>query len=548
MSTPAPRPAPPPSSHRSHHPDSVLFNGTVHPLDRPGHTQSALAVKGEHILAAGSDSAILALAGPDTETLNLEGATVLPGLTDAHIHLKKYARALAQVDCGTETAESCLARVADRAGIFGSASDWILGHGWDQNAWGRFGTKGELDAASGRHPAYLTAKSLHAAWANSAAMQLAGIGPETPDPPGGSIQRDEAGQPTGILFEAAMSLVASEISDQGASSLRDDLAMAQERLWSMGLTGVHDFDPQDCFIAIQGLREEGRLGLRIVKNILVEDLPAALDVGLRSGFGDPWIRIGGIKVFADGALGPHTAAMLQPYEGEPGNLGVLLKDEEELVSLATSAADGGLAMTIHAIGDRANHAVLDAYESLRQYELDHRLPRLRHRIEHVQLLHPDDIGRLQSLGLVASMQPIHALSDRNMADKYWGDRVTRAYAWKTQHDLGTPLAFGSDAPVESPNPFLGIYAAVTRGPLPEHPELGPWHPEESIPLWDALRAYTLGPAFASHQEGSVGTLAPGKLADLIVVDKDPFASAAESLLEVNVLGTMVGGSWRLRRF
>jgi hypothetical protein len=379
-------------------------------------------------------------------------------------------------------------------------------------------------------------------------MQLARIGPETPDPPGGSIQHDEAGQPTGILFEAAMSLVASEISDPGGSSLRDDLAMAQERLWSMGLTGVHDFDPKDCFIAVQGLREEGRLGLRIVKNILVEDLPEALEVGLRSGFGDPWIRIGGIKVFADGALGPHTAAMLRPYEGEPGNLGVLLKDEEELASLATSAADGGLAMTIHAIGDRANHAVLNAYESLRQYELVHGLPRRRHRIEHVQLLHPDDIDRLRSLGLVASMQPIHALSDRNMADQYWGDRVTRAYAWKTQHDLGTPLAFGSDAPVESPNPFLGIYAAVTRGPLPENLELGPWHPEERIPLWDALRAYTYGPAFASHQEESVGTLVPGKVADLIVVDKDPFTSVAKSLLEVNVLGTMVGGTWRLRRF
>jgi hypothetical protein len=438
--------------------------------------------------------------------------------------------------------------VGDRAGLIGSASDWILGHGWDQNLWGRFGARDELNAVTGRHPAYLTAKSLHAAWANSVALKVAGIGPETPDPPGGSIQRDETGQPTGILFEAAMGLVAAKISDEGGPSLRDDLAMAQERLWAMGLTAVHDFDPKDCFVAIQGLREEGRLGIRIVKNILVDDLPAALEVGLRTGFGDSWIRIGGIKIFADGALGPHTAAMLRPYEGEPGNLGVLLKDEEELVSLATSAADGGLAMTIHAIGDRANHAVLNAYESLRQYELDHQLPRHRHRIEHVQLLHPDDLGRLLSLGLVASMQPIHALSDRAMADRYWGDRVTRAYAWRTQQDLGTPLAFGSDAPVESPNPFLGIYAAVTRGPMPDHHELGPWHPEQSIPLWDALRAYTYGPAFASHQEQSTGTLVPGKLADLIVVDKDPFASAARDLLELKVLGTMVGGRWKLRRF
>lgn len=547
MSTPAPHNAPP-ISHSSHHPDAVLFNGTIHPLDQPKNTFSALALKGEHIVAAGPDSSIRALAGRDTEMIDLEGNAVLPGLTDSHIHLKKYAHALAQVECGTDTPEACLAHVADRAKLLGSASDWILGHGWDQNVWGRFGTRDELDAVTGQHPAYLTAKSLHAGWANSAALQLAGIGPDTADPPGGNIQRDENKLPTGILFEAAMGRVAAVVPDGGGRSLRDDLAMAQERLWAMGLTGVHDFDPADCFVALQGLREEGRLGLRIVKNILADDLPAALGIGLRTGFGDSWIRIGGIKVFADGALGPHTAAMVQPYEGEPGNLGVLLKDEEELVSLATSAADGGLAMTIHAIGDRANHAVLNAYESLRQYEQDHQLPRHRHRIEHVQLLHPDDLGRLAALDLVASMQPIHALSDRNMADRYWGERVTRAYAWRTQQDLGTVLAFGSDAPVESPNPFLGIYAAVTRAPLPEHSELEPWHPEQCIPLWNALRAYTFGAAFASCQEEIAGTLVPGKLADLIVLDKDPFTSAAEDLLKLKVLGTMVGGRWKIRQF
>ncbi len=366
--------------------------------------------------------------------------------------------------------------------------------------------------------------------------------------PAARYERDEQGRPTGVLFEGAMAMVASKISDNGGDSLPDDLARAQERLWRMGLTGAHDFDGRDCFVALQQLREEGRLGLRVVKNILVDDLEAALKTGLRTGFGDPWLRIGNIKIFADGALGPHTAAMLQPYEGEPDNLGILLKDEEELLSLATSAADGGLAMTVHAIGDRANHAVLNAFEGLRQHELKEHLPRRRHRIEHVQLLHPDDLGRLGALDLVASMQPIHALSDRAMADKYWGKRVAHAYAWKTQLDQGTQLAFGSDAPVDSPDPFLGIYAAATRGPLPQSQEMGAWHPEQTIPVWDAIRAYTSGPAFASYQELLAGCLLPGRLADLIVVQEDPMAVPPENLLDVHRLGTMVGGVWRLREF
>lgn len=532
----------------THHPETILHHGTIHPLDLPGHVASALAIKGDRILAIGEEASVLDLAGPETEIVDLDGLTVLPGLTDAHIHLKKFAQSLSQVDCATWTPQACLERVAARASELTDPDAWILGHGWDQNVWGRFGNLDELDSASHGHPTYLTARSLHAGWANSAALHLAGIGPETEDPPGGQLQRDATGRTTGILFEGAMGMVASVVRQSNQDSLPDQLAKAQDRLWAMGLTGIHDFDGKDCFVAIQELREQGRLGLRVVKNILVDDLSAALDLGVRTGFGDAWIRIGSIKVFADGALGPHTAAMLQPYLGEPDNLGILLKDEEEITSLATAAAEGGLGMTIHAIGDRANHAVLNAYEALRKYEMQHHLPHLRHRIEHVQLLHPDDIGRLRTLDLVASMQPIHALSDRVMAETYWGDRVTFAYAWKTQLDQGTTLAFGSDAPVESPDPFLGIYAAVTRGPLPEQEPMDPWHPELAIPLWDALRAYTSGPAVAGNQEHLVGALLPGRLADLIVTDQDVFAVPAADLLQVHVLGTMVGGTWRMRRF
>ncbi len=548
MSTPVPRPSPLPSNAGSHYPDTIIHSGTIHILDRPEHVVPALAIKGERVLDAGPESSILPLAGPGTAMVNLGGKTALPGLTDSHIHLMKFARSLAQVDCGTGSPAACLERVAARAADLGTSQDWILGHGWDQNVWGRFGTRDELDAATGTHPAYLTAKSLHAGWANSQALRLAGIDRTRADPTGGTIQRDRNGRPTGILFEGAMALVATKIADGGGASQQDDLASAQDRLWALGLTGVHDFDGRDCFSALQVLREEGRLGLRIVKNILAADLPAALDLGLRTGFGDPWLRIGNIKIFADGALGPHTAAMLRPYEGEADNLGVLLKDEEEIAAVGMSAAAGGLAMTIHAIGDRANHAVLNAYEGLRQYESQHHLPRRRHRIEHVQLLHPDDLGRLRALDLIASMQPIHALSDRMMADQYWGDRVTHAYAWRTQLDLGTQLTFGSDAPVESPDPFLGIYAAVTRRPLPGDPAQSAWHPEQCISVWDAFRAYTFGPAFASRQENEGGCLLPGFLADLIVLEDDPFAVPPEKLLQMEILGTMIGGVWRRKQF
>jgi predicted amidohydrolase YtcJ len=548
MSMPAPPPSTsPPESHSDWHPDVILHNTTAYILDRPGHKAQAIAIKDGRVLDQGDTDRILHLAGPQTALQDVGGGVILPGLTDAHIHLRKYAQSMAQVDCGTDTPEETLQRLSARARAT-APGGWITGHGWDQNLWGRFGTLSELDAATGDHPTYLTAKSLHAAWANSAALRIADIDSATDDPPGGSLSRDQHNRPTGILFEAAMALVSSRIQDLSPSSLADDLAAAQEDLWRMGLTGVHDFDGVGCFVALQQLREEDRLGLRVVKNILADDLEYALGIGLRTGFGDPWIRVGNVKLFADGALGPHTAAMLSPYETEPDNVGVLMLDEEDIMATATLAVDAGLAMTIHAIGDLANHTVLNALESLRGYESAHGLSHHRHRIEHLQLLHPDDRDRPQALDVIASMQPIHALSDRAMADAYWGDRVEHAYAWRSQLERGTQLAFGSDAPVDSPNPFLGLYAATTRAPLPGQESQGAWHPEECIPLWDALQAYTYGPAYASRQEHLAGSLLPGRLADLVVLDQDIFHNPPEALLETQVMGTMVGGRWRHRGF
>jgi predicted amidohydrolase YtcJ len=272
-------------------------------------------------------------------------------------------------------------------------------------------------------------------------------------------------------------------------------------------------------------------------------LDQAYELGLGAGFGDDWLRIGSVKAFMDGALGPHTAAMFQPYIGEEDNRGILNMDGEELFEYGRKAAQVSLGMTVHAIGDRANHEVLNAYEQLRQYEKENNLPALRHRIEHVQVIHPDDAARLGKMNIIASMQPIHATSDMLMADAFWGERSQLAYAMRTQLDYGARLALGSDAPVESPNPFWGLHAAVTRRRADGSPSTQGWYPEQKLTMAEALEGYTIGPAYAANMENRLGRLAPNYLADLIVLEKDPFTCDADDLLTIQSSATMVGGEW-----
>ena len=533
----------------------LLYNARIHTLNPAQPTASALLVDRGEILAVGGDELLEARA----EREDIGGRAVLPGLTDAHIHLQYFALGLQKVDCETATLEECLRRVADRVKE-AKPGEWVLGHGWNQNEWKSFplpesreglGVRAgewphaiDLDAIAPTNPVYLTAKSLHAAWSNSAALKLAGISASTPNPEKGEIQRDDHGQPTGILLESALELVAEKIPQPGLAEVIEAIRAAQPILWKMGLTGVHDFDRRVCFMALQELRQRGELRLRVTKSIPVDDLDHAHELGLRTGFGDDWLRIGMVKAFMDGALGPHTAAMFQPYLNDGENRGILNMDGEQLFEIARRAADAGLGMAVHAIGDRANHEVLDAYEQLRRYEREHGLPALRHRIEHVQVLHADDAARLAHLNIIASMQPIHAPSDMNAADKFWGgERARLAYAWRTQLTHGATLAFGSDAPVESPNPFWGIHAAVTRRRTDGSPGPAGWGPEEKLSMPEAVAAYTLGPACAAGMESRLGQLAPGFLADLIVMENDPFTCAPEELLTMQSSATMVGGEW-----
>ncbi len=525
----------------------LLFNGRIHTMDAARPNVTALLIDHGRVRLCGAKDELSHLVGRLDETLDLGGRTVLPGLTDAHLHLQYYSLGLQKVDCETSTLEQCLRRVQERARASNPGA-WVLGHGWNHNFWGLSGVEGfptaaQLDEAAPQNPVYLTAKSLHAAWANSAALRLAGIGPGTPDPKDGRILRDPSGHPTGILLESAMSLMNAGLPQATLEESVHAMEQAQPVLWSMGLTGVHDFDRRESFMALQELHAHGRLKLRVNKNIPVESLDQAAALGLRTGFGDEMLWIGSVKAFMDGALGPHTAAMFQPYVGEPENRGILNMDAEELFEFGRRAAEVGLAMTVHAIGDRANHEVLDAFEHLRAYETSRRLPARRHRIEHVQVLHPEDVPRLAALQVIASMQPIHAISDMSVADRFWGDRSALAYAWRSQLQHGATLAFGSDAPVESPNPFLGLHAAITRRQPDGSPGPDGWYPEQKLTVMEALQAYTLGPAFAANADGRLGRLAPGYLADLILLDQDPFTCDPDELLTLRPSATMLGGEW-----
>ncbi|MFO7540885.1 MAG: amidohydrolase [Chloroflexota bacterium] len=528
----------------------LLYNGRIYTIDPAQPTATAVAIGDGNILAVGSDDDLAQLSGV-TERIDLNGRCVIPGLVDAHVHFKHLALARQRVNLdGCQSLAEVMRRIQQRAE--GEAtSSWLQGWGWAQDQWidRTFPTAAALDQIVADRPTYLTHKSGHAAWANSRALQLAGVTATTADPAGGQIQRDDQGQPTGILFEEAMKLVSTHIPPPTAAETVAAMRQAQAYCWQVGLTGVHDFDGRSCFQALQTLHQNGELGLRVIKNIPVALLQEALGVGLRSGFGDDWLRLGGIKIFADGALGPKTAAMVEPYEGEPDNRGIVVVDKEEMLQHALQASAGGLSLTVHAIGDRANHDVLDVYEAVRRQEQAQPPGQpLRHRIEHVQLLHPSDLGRLAKLNVIASMQPTHATSDMETADRYWGERTRTSYAWRTMLDTGATLVFGSDAPIEAIDPLPGLHAAVTRRRADGFPDPDGWHPEQRLTMAEAVHAFTLAAAQTSSQTARLGSISPGKLADLTLFSRDIFTMPPDELLAVEIVGTMVNGRFAHRTF
>ncbi len=422
----------------------ILKNARIYTLN-PAQPLADAIVVADHtphlnrIIAIGKADKLETEFGPFAKTEDLGGRVVLPGLTDAHIHMRLYANALRSVDLFGVEKGAGLAMMAERAAKT-PPGEWVTAYGWSKDLWGD-APLSELDAAVPDHPALLMGVSLHVTWANSAAMRAAGIALSTPDPDKGVIHKDAAGKLTGLFYEEAMKLFDHTLPAPTDEATLKMFEHAQQSLWKMGITGVHDFDRVPSFISLQTLRRQDRLKLRVIKNLPVELLDTFIAAGLRTGFGDDLLRIGSIKAFADGALGARTAAMLAPYDDDPENTGMLMLDAEDLTEFGTKAVSNGLSLTVHAIGDAANHQMLNGFAAIRQFERENGLPHLRHRLEHVQVLHPDDLDRLTELDLIASMQPIHATSDIDMADVGWGERSRYAYAWETLRLTGRQAGF-----------------------------------------------------------------------------------------------------------
>jgi hypothetical protein len=517
----------------------LLHNGIIHTMHALEPQVEALAIQGDHILAVGKNEDILNLADQDAEILDLHGKTVLPGITDAHIHLLQYGLKLSFIDCETNSKRECLRRIAEAIQNI-PAGEWITGQGWNHNIWADgIGNKYDLDAISTNHPIILAAKSLHASWVNSTALWLAGIDRNTPDPAGGTIVRDQHGEPTGILLESASQLVAERMPEPDPAQMKSALLKGQQHLLQFGITGVHDVDEWKIYPLLKELKNSDKFALRVVKCIPVRHLQDAIQAGFSTGMGDERLRIGWLKLFMDGALGPQTAAMLAPYEGSQDNYGMLNLSQADLIEIGSLAIQNDISLEIHAIGDMAIRSALDGIEKLSTLQHQHTIP-FPHRLEHVQIIDPQDIQRMADMHVTASMQPIHVISDMDTADTYWGKRCAYAYAWNSIHAAGIPLVFGSDAPVESPNPFFGIHAAVTRQKIPS---VEAWYPQQAVSLQTALEAYTCTPPSIVQKQPSLGKLSAGYLADLIILPENPFISPAASLRDLTPSATMIAGKF-----
>ncbi len=517
----------------------LLHNGIIHTMHAPQPLAEALAIQGERIFAIGKNEDILNLADRGCEILDLHGKSVLPGITDAHIHLLQYGLKLSSIDCETSSKKECLQRVSAVAQNV-PAGAWIKGQGWNHNLWkDGIGNKDELDAISTNHPIFLAAKSLHASWVNSAALTLAGIDRNTPDPAGGKIERDQHGEPTGILLESASSLVEKNIPQPNEMQMQAALLKSQEQLLQFGITAVHDVDEWKIYPLLEKMKKSVEFPLRVVKNIPADHLEDAIHHGLYTGMGDEHLRIGWLKLFMDGALGPQTAAMLAPYEGTPDKYGMLILSTADLVEIGDRAVCNGISLAIHAIGDKAIRCALDGIEELSSSNRQSKTT-FPHRLEHVQVIDPADIQHMADLHVMASMQPIHVISDMDTAQKYWGKRCEYAYAWNSIQAAGIPLLFGSDAPVESPNPFLGIHAAVARQ---KNKTEDAWYPQQALSLQTALEAYTCTPTCILQNQPSLGKLSAGSLADLIILSENPFKVPATSLQGLSPCATMIAGEF-----
>jgi predicted amidohydrolase YtcJ len=532
-------------------PDLILLNGDFRTQDPARPKVQALAVGAGRILGVGDNTSIAALASPETERLDLDGRLGLPGFLDIHFHYYDWALSRRNLNlAGLPSFGGLIAAVKKAAKDKGS-DDWIVGLGFNEADWPekRLPTRDDLDLVSPRHPVLLWRCDLHLAVANSLALAIAGITADTPDPTGGWIARDESDRPTGILREQAINLIKNVLPQPQEKQIIQALGDGIPIMHSMGITGLHDIrlfgdaGGATAFRAWQLLQKNGDLRLRTWVTIPGELLDAAIALGLTTGFGDDRLRIGHVKFFADGGMGARTAWMIDPYLD--AERGMPLIPPDELKNLIIKASRAGLACAVHAVGDRANHELIRIYAKLANQPNSLRsgggpASGLSHRIEHLQMVRPEDIRRLAQLNVTVSMQPHNTILDMEMIDACVGSNAKYTYAFRSVLEAGVNVCFSSDAPVCDPNPLVNIQAAVTRCRQDGTPS-GGWYPDQRVSVEAAVRAYTQLPAIASGAGDELGSLAPGKRADVVVLDHNIFSINPSEITATNIDLTLFDG-------
>ncbi|MBN2135033.1 MAG: amidohydrolase [Acidobacteria bacterium] len=522
--------------------DYAFLNGKILTMDEPLYAQ-AVAIQGSKILAVGTNEQILDFISDSTKVIDLKGALLMPGFIESHAHFLSLGKSLCQVDLvGTESPDEILVKIkaaADQS----QKGQWILGRGWDQNDWEKkeFPTASMLDKAAPDNPVYLSRVCGHAVWVNSAAMKLASIDKNTPNVKGGEIIKDDSGEPIGIFLDNAIGLFAKVMENPRENEVKEYFQKADKHCLKYGITTFHDMMISIPELnVLEKLYKAELLNIRIYEYLSTEsgDISNALKQGPRIGLYNDHLTVRGVKAFIDGALGSRGALLFEPYSDKPSTSGLQVTPDNLFKKIADNCKKYGFQLVTHAIGDKGNHIVLNHYENTIGADKE---GKYRWRIEHAQILAPEDIPRFIQLGIIPSMQPTHCTSDMPWAPERLGaERIKGAYVWKTLINLGAVIPGGSDAPVEDVNPIEGIYAAVTRQDKKGNPAEG-WNPKERVTRMEALKMFTVWGAYGAFEEDRKGKIKPGFLADVIVLDKDITEIQAPDILKTKVMMTMVGG-------
>lgn len=516
----------------------ILNNGRIYTLNPNQPWAEALACANGRVLAVGRSSEIEALADAHTKIIDAKGRLVLPGFTDAHIHFLQVARRSKQINLFRAASIDDVLRRVETAVQQAQPGQWIQGWGWDAHLWPDIQPQASLlDHISPDNPIVLAQMDMHSWWVNSAAMRAVNLTKETPDRPNSTIERDGQGHPIGILREwNAIELVRAHMPEDDEMVLFEWLQDSLTAAHTLGFTGIHDQrverEGDQSFRLWQRLDKADQLKLRVHMHIAADFIPHAARLGLQAGFGNERLWLGHAKAFADGAMGSHTARMLAPYEGEPTNRGLVVTPNDKLWEFIQKAGEAGFPMSVHAIGDQAVRDVMDIFIEHLATPAGTTLS-MPHRIEHVQILHPDDLPKFGHPGIVTSMQPYHLMTDWQTADSIWRPRTRYGFPMRSLIDHGATLAFGSDAPVAPMDPMAAIYAAVSRQDLDGMPA-GGWQPNEKLTVAEAVTAYTMGPAQVAGKTGVQGSLAPGKWADFIILSQNLFDIPPEQIVETKV--------------